>query len=126
MVAARPNDPRVRADADKSVSFGQRRQSSSSLMSFDPAVHRDRDVRAAEGGMEMSWVPTPSSKGRREERGSGSAKDRKPRVESFGAGMERGGGERDGRRGGTDAERQGRTERRRGGRSGSRNAFRQL
>lgn len=52
-------------------------------------------------------------------------RDKRKSVESFGVGMERGGGDSE-RYGATDAERRGRTERRKGVRSGSKNTFRRM
>ncbi|OCF32052.1 ribosome biogenesis protein ENP2 [Kwoniella heveanensis BCC8398] len=122
--------------------FGQRLASSSASSSFkgkktassaedDPNVLAMR--RTADGGMEMSFIPTskPSHSGgnNSDDDGNGSEDDeysggtrRKDRkVEKFGAGLEKGGGEDD------DDElagRGGRTQRRHPGRSASKNAFR--
>lgn len=71
----------------------------------------------------MSWVPSSTKDPSRDR---GSQKDGKPRkgVELFGAGMERGGGDRTPVL--SDSERTGRSQRRKGMRSGSKNVFRQL
>lgn len=86
---------------------------------------------SADGGVEMSWVPSSSSKPMGDDDmlvpgGPGNSKKRQDKrngVESFGAGMERG-GERNANI--SDADRMGRTERRKGVRSGSKNIFRRM
>lgn len=119
---------------DKNATFGQRRSSSTHIGKSKAPSHANF---GPDGGVEMSWVPSSTAgagdyddmlvpgglgkanKKKREEKQRG--------VESFGAGMERGGGdsERYGV-GGSDAERRGRTERRKGVRSGSKNTFRRM
>ncbi len=81
-------------------------------------------------GMEITWTPSASSpKNGPEQEGSRGKKSRKGQerkrkgVESFGAGMERGGMEEVDI---SEAERKGRTQRRKGIRSGSKNVFRGL
>jgi ribosome biogenesis protein ENP2 len=82
--------------------------------------------------MEVSWVPSSSSGiideddelvsgGGRSSKGKGH--ERRKGVESFGAGMERGGEEHSQL---SESDRKGRTERRKGIRSGSKNVFRRM
>ncbi|WVQ78443.1 hypothetical protein IAT38_000529 [Cryptococcus sp. DSM 104549] len=109
--------------------FGQRLHSQSSSSKSKPAAEDSSILatrRSADGGMEMSFIP--SSKPRRKGAGSGSEDEadeysggtrRKDRVERFGAGMEKGKAEEDELEG-----RGGRTQRRHPGRSASKNAFR--
>lgn len=80
----------------------------------------------------MSWVPSSSSRQVEDDDmlvpgGPGSSKkkqDKRKGVESFGAGMEKGGSERQVDM--SDRDRRGRTERRKGVRSGSKNTFRRM
>ncbi|KAG6812206.1 hypothetical protein H0H92_003942 [Tricholoma furcatifolium] len=123
----------MRADSDgnravdKNATFGQRRMSSgpkkqqSSSSMFEPRA-------TADGGMEISWTPASGPKdaddmlvtsGGPPQRG----KPKRPGVESFGAGMERGGEDRPEI---SESDRKGRTERRKGVRSGSKNVFRKM
>jgi ribosome biogenesis protein ENP2 len=112
--------------ADKNATFGQRRESKA------PASGKERSSqRSAEGGMELSWVP--SSSGAMDDddmlvsgggRPKGKGKERTPGVESFGAGMEKGGEERFTEL--SESDRKGRTQRRKGVRSGSKNVFRKI
>lgn len=88
---------------------------------------------SGDGGVEMSFIPSrngdddegdgdnlrPGKKG-----GRGGKEARRKGVESFGAGMERGGGEPEIAL--SEADRKGRTQRRRGMRSGSKNTFRRM
>jgi ribosome biogenesis protein ENP2 len=91
--------------------------------------------RASDGGVEMSWTPSAASSrqhayedAQEERRGSTkgklkskeTSKEKRKGVETFGAGMEKGG--EDGRDL-SESDRRGRTERRRGIRSGSKNAI---
>lgn len=86
----------------------------------------------ADGGVEMSWVPSESASGgdrlvdEDDGRGKQKAKAKEVRkgVEVFGAGMERGGEEHE--REMSESERKGRTKRRQGMRSGSKNTFRRM
>ena len=117
----------VQADApagktnDKEVSFGQRlitRQPSKSSAESPLTVQF-----SADGGMEMSFIP--SGAGDDEPRLAGvRKKDVRKGVEVFGAGMERGVEEPKGEM--SESERSGRKQRRKGMRSGSKNVFRQL
>ncbi|WVF71869.1 hypothetical protein IAT40_006679 [Kwoniella sp. CBS 6097] len=119
--------------------FGQRLASSSSSArggKSKTSAENDPNVlamrRSADGGMEMSFIPTskPSRSGNNSDGGNGSEDDeysggtrRKDRkVERFGAGLEKGGGEDEDD--GELAGRGGRTQRRHPGRSASKNAFR--
>ena len=83
--------------------------------------------RKSDGSMGVSWVPAPKSKSDPKDEGGG-GKPRKvvtPKgVERFGAGMEKGGEDRNAREL-SEQERSGRKQRRRGMRSGSKNALRQ-
>lgn len=86
------------------------------------------DVRFAEdGGMEVSFMPSGKSD-RDEDKGRGGrAGGKAPRrkgVETFGAGMEKGGEDPDVEI--SESERKGRTQRRKGMRSGSKNTFRRM
>ena len=85
--------------------------------------------RKSDGSVGVSWVPAPRSKS--DARGGKDEEDGRPRkvappkgVERFGAGMEKGGGDRNAREL-SEQERSGRTQRRRGMRSGSKNTLRQ-
>lgn len=81
-----------------------------------------------EGGMEMSWVSTggvvdgDESDGRKRKSG---VRPKGRRVETFGAGMERG-GDPDLDHDASSDNRKGRTQRRHGVRSGSKNVFRRM
>ncbi|TFK49418.1 hypothetical protein OE88DRAFT_1757154 [Heliocybe sulcata] len=104
---------------DKDASFGQRRSSKG----VSPKAGRDSMYmnRVADGGLEMSWVPSGASDAKeRAERKKAAAK----KKDTFGHGMERGGEEREVRM--TESERSGRTHRRQGMRSGSKNTFRRM
>lgn len=114
---------------DRNASFGQRMSGATSGSKFRGG-RRDTIRQSEDGGMEISWTPSASAvqdepeRDRSSSRKSGMAQKAKRKgVESFGAGMERGG---------TDevevaeAERKGRTQRRKGIRSGSKNVFRNM
>lgn len=117
---------------DNNASFGQRRSSSTRKGKAKASPHANL---GPDGGVEMSWVPSSTARDDDDEDmlvpgglGKASKKKREEKrkgVESFGAGMERGGG-RDERSGAGVDERRGRTERRRGVRSGSKNTFRRM
>ena len=122
-----------RQQSDKRATFGQLR--SSNVKGKGRAmVHEGLDgvSRSADGGVEMSWVPSPTSRlvdhdDMHAPDGASNNKrtqDKRKGVESFGAGMERSGSER--RVDMSDGDRRGRTERRKGNRSGSKNAFRRM
>jgi ribosome biogenesis protein ENP2 len=121
---AQTEGTRGQSTTDQKATFGQRRGEESKR----GKATRDLDLSAnADGGMEMSWVPSSSSAGVRRSnedapdewrRGS---KTRKGTV-TFGMGMERGGKVRYTEI--SENERKGRTQRRTGVRSGSRNALR--
>ena len=119
--------------SDKGATFGQRRSFSINGNS-KASVHEGFDGvnRGADGGAEMTWVPSSSSRQVDDDDmlvpgGPGINKkrqDRRKGVESFGAGMERGGSER--QVDVSNGDRRGRTERRKGVRSGSKNTFRRM
>ncbi|KAG2340226.1 WD40 repeat-like protein [Suillus weaverae] len=112
----------TRKTGDKTTTFGQRRNAPArgSSHTTTPRTTAKGDK---EGGFEMSWVPS-STKHPSRDRGSRKDGNAKKGVEVFGAGMERGGGERTAVL--SESERTGRTQRRKGMRSGSKNVFRQL
>lgn len=108
---------------DKNATFGQRRKP---VQSVTPFSSKRTQSQPDDSAMEISWVPSssanqdanePQSKGGREK------KERRKGVETFGAGMEKGGQE-------TleisESDRMGRTDRRKGVRSGSKNVFRAM
>ena len=118
-------------EIDKDASFGQRRSSITHKGKSKAPSHAGF---GPEGGVEMSWVPSSTAGAGDDEDISVAGgldkvkkknRDKRKNVESFGAGMERGGGTSE-RYGATDAERRGRMERRKGVRSGSKNAFRRV
>lgn len=104
---------------DKDATFGQR---------LAPAKSKGKARQQEDdGGMEISWTPSGKADagddyetGAQKKRG----KTKRPGVESFGAGMERGGAEPEIEL--SEADRSGRTRRRRDVRSGSKNAFRRM
>ncbi|KAF8589127.1 WD repeat-containing protein [Ramaria rubella] len=108
--------------AGKSASFGDRRKELSSRKSFEELATKDENNAI----MEMSWMPTTTSKDDHSE-GEAPAKSKGKRkgMETFGAGMEKGSNP-NGDHGGEESNRTGRSKRRSGVRSGSRNVFRQL
>jgi ribosome biogenesis protein ENP2 len=114
---------------DKDAAFGQRRMGATSLK----GKQRSSEVRVSEdGGMEVSWMPS-SSAGHIDQDDDlasgggklpkGKAHERRKGVESFGAGMEKGGEEHSQL---SENDRRGRTHRRKGVRSGSKNVFRRM
>ncbi|KAH9171073.1 WD40-repeat-containing domain protein [Lactarius sanguifluus] len=121
--------------ASKDASFGHRRSTSAR---YRPESRPDGEhvFHKSDGSVGVSWVPAPRSKsdarvGKEDEddllvgRGGKPRKVRPPKgVERFGAGMEKGGGDRSAREL-SEQERSGRTQRRRGMRSGSKNTLRQ-
>lgn len=121
-----------RQQSDKRATFGQRRSSNVKGKGRAMVYEGLSGVsRSADGGVEMSWVPSPASRlvDHDDMHAPGGAsnnktQDKRKGVESFGAGMERGGSER--RVDMSDGDRRGRTERRKGNRSGSKNAFRRM
>ncbi|KAF5383167.1 hypothetical protein D9615_004992 [Tricholomella constricta] len=125
LVPMRPQMEGTRG-TDKNATFGQRRMTSSAR---GGEKQSSSDVRfIAEGGMEMSWVPStgPADADDMLVSGGGppkSAKSKRPGVESFGAGLERGG---DDSMQVSESDRKGRTQRRKGVRSGSKNVFRKM
>ena len=124
---------------DKNAAFGERKNptlasanGNSKGKGKSDTSNSDRMRLLPGGGAEMTWVPTKSGagddslfddgRGMQQKQGKGEKVDKRGKVETFGAGMERGGrqlpSEDDGRKG--------RTKRRTNVRSGSRNVFRQL
>lgn len=103
----------------RGVTFGARRNEASK--SKRPSEHVKRSM---DGGMELTWVPS-SKKDRPRVSSEGNEHKKQLAVETFGAGMEKGGRsqsvvELD------EVQRHGRTKRRQNVRSGSKNAFRRL
>lgn len=106
----------------REATFGQRRQSDS-RSTRDPAKP-EHVARAADGGMEISWVPSSSKDKSNSRAGDSGDKKGKDGVESFGLGMEK--GERESAKHLSESDRSGRTQRRKGMRSGSKNTFRRI
>lgn len=119
---------------DKNATFGQRRSQlgptqKTRTSSRDPAVRQ-----SVGGGLEVTFIPKTVSSGNDyddDEPGSGRAGKKggkevvkRKGVESFGAGMERGGEDPEHEM--NETERKGRTKRRQGMRSGSKNTFRRM
>lgn len=107
---------------DKDASFGQRlasRQPPKSSAGSSSAVRF-----SADGGIEMSFVPSGTGDDDTEKTPSRKKKDMRKGVEVFGAGMERGTEEPKVEM--SESERGGRKQRRKGMRSGSKNVLRQL
>ena len=107
-------------------SFGLRLHSSKSKPApkDDPRLSNVLAMRkSGDGGMEVSFVPTGSSKSedRIEEEFDGGAPKKRDKVERFGHGLQRGLEEEEG---GEGESKSGRTKRRDPGRSASKNAFR--
>ncbi|KAF9447149.1 hypothetical protein P691DRAFT_672080 [Macrolepiota fuliginosa MF-IS2] len=112
--------------ADRNASFGQRMSNSSTGTKLARGRTSGDTRRSENGGMEITWTPSASAQDEPEQDDSRSGKGKEPRrkgVESFGAGMERGGLEEVEP---SEAEKKGRTQRRKGIRSGSKNMFRSL
>ncbi|KII91223.1 hypothetical protein PLICRDRAFT_37941 [Plicaturopsis crispa FD-325 SS-3] len=116
----------ARRGADKNATFGQRRLSAGKPPGRPASAHR-----VADGGFETSWVPSSTRGGDADDmlvpgggERKGKDKDKRKGVESFGAGMEKGGEERSVEL--SESERKGRTQRRKGIRSGSKNTFRKI
>lgn len=107
---------------DKNATFGQRRSTVSAkgkgrMSDFEGVKF------AADGGVEMTYIPSASAAA--DDGGKAAAKKPKRKgVETFGAGLEKGGEEPEVAM--SEAERRGRTQRRKGMRSGSKNTFRRL
>lgn len=100
------------------ATFGARRNEATKTRRPSEHVKRSTD-----GGMEFTWVPTPKKD--RPRAPSDGSRQKKPGVETFGAGMEKGGrpqhfAELD------ETQRHGRSKRRQNVRSGSKNVFRRL
>ncbi|KAG6916426.1 hypothetical protein DXG01_006830 [Tephrocybe rancida] len=113
---------------DKNATFGQRRMSTGPKKQQQSSLASDVHF-TAEGGMELSWMPSsgPQDADDMLVTSGGAPKKGKPKrpgVESFGAGMERGGEDRSADV--SENDRKGRTQRRKGVRSGSKNVFRKM
>ncbi|KAG2003319.1 WD repeat-containing protein, variant 2 [Coprinopsis cinerea AmutBmut pab1-1] len=111
---------------DKNATFGQRlapRSSSSGAKSKSKSREADHE----DDAMEISWVPSASSKDDDDGGQRKKAKEKKsaPGVEQFGLGMEKG-YVPDSSQEMSEAEKHGRTKRRHGVRSGSKNTFRRM
>ena len=117
---------------DKTATFGQRRSVISSKGKGKMLDDEERSIKInADGGVEMTFVPTRSGD---EEEGGGRAgggrsgknaiQRRRKGVETFGAGLEKGGEEPEALM--REAEKRGRTQRRKVMRSASKNTFRRM
>jgi ribosome biogenesis protein ENP2 len=117
--------------ASRDASFGHRRSATTRHRPKETENHPDAEhiFRKSDGSVGVSWVPAPRSKSEaRAEQDEDMGRGGKPRkapkgVERFGAGMEKGGGDRNAREL-SEQERSGRKQRRWGMRSGSKNALR--
>ncbi|KAL1943819.1 hypothetical protein VTO73DRAFT_3637 [Trametes versicolor] len=118
----------VARGVDKNATFGQRRSHLGSKGKERASSGRDSSVRhTAGGGIEMTFIPRTTSSGHDYDDAAPlkKGKDAKRKgVESFGAGMEKGGEDPEHEM--SEAERKGRTKRRHGMRSGSKNTFRRM
>ena len=103
----------------RGVAYGARRNEASK--SRRPPDHVKRSM---DGGMELTWVPS-SRKDRSRTSSEGAKREKQPGVETFGAGMEKGGRSQN-PVGLNETQRHGRTTRRQNIRSGSKNVFRRL
>ena len=113
---------------DKNATFGQRRSTSSVAKGKSRMADFENVKFAADGGVEMTYIPSATAAADEyEESGRGKAASKKPGrkgVETFGAGLEKGGVEPEVTL--SESERKGRTQRRKGMRSGSKNTFRRM
>lgn len=116
---------------DRNASFGQRRSATVPKGKGKGRMldNEERTIKInAEGGVEMTYVPSGNRSdgdGGRGEQGLKNARaGRRKGAETFGAGMERGGEDPEVNL--TESERMGRTHRRKGMRSGSKNVFRRM
>ena len=101
------------------ATFGARRNEASKSKRHSENVRRSVD-----GSVELTWVPS-SKKDRPQASSEGGNRKKRPGIETFGAGMERGGQPQNAVEL-NEAQRRGRTERRQNVRSGSKNVFRRL
>ena len=118
---------------DRNATFGQRR-SATSMSGRNKGKGRmlddeERTIKVnEEGGVEMTYIPSGSRADDDNDRGGRSGRQgkdaRRKGVETFGAGMEKGGEEPEANL--TESERKGKTQRRKGMRSGSKNVFRRM
>ncbi|KAI0340390.1 hypothetical protein BDW22DRAFT_1398755 [Trametopsis cervina] len=110
---------------NKNATFGQRRSTPSLAKGKGRASERDAIKFSADGGIEMTYVPSGAVD---DDVAESSSKSKMPQrrkgVEVFGAGMEKGGEDPDIVL--SESDRQGRTHRRKGMRSGSKNTFRRM
>lgn len=110
---------------DKYATFGQRRTTKTGSSDKSAVAASDNVKFSADGGVEMTFVPSMSADAEGGERaGSKGKQARRKGVETFGAGLERGGPEPEVAM--AESERKGRAQRRRGMRSGSKNTFRRM
>ncbi|KAF8067840.1 NUC153 and WD40 repeat-containing nucleolar rRNA processing-related protein [Lyophyllum atratum] len=130
LVPMRPQTDGTRV-VDKNATFGQRRMTTTTASSAGGRKQTSSsDVRfAADGGVEMSWMPSAGPMDAEDMLVSGGGapkkgKTKRPGVESFGAGLEKGGGDPSYEV--SENDRKGRTHRRQGVRSGSKNVFRRM
>ncbi|KAJ8072239.1 Small ribosomal subunit biogenesis [Marasmius tenuissimus] len=99
----------------KDASFGQRRTNTGTGVS--------RKKQDDDSAMEISWIPSASSGASDDSHAKKTGKSSRKGVETFGAGMERGGEEKVEV---AESDRKGRTHRRQNVRSGSKNVFRRM
>lgn len=121
---ARGQKPKLQgaAAASKPQTFGQRLHASRKPAAEEKPEGVLAMRRSADGGMEMSFIPKSGGRGKledEEDEYGGGGYRRRARVETFGAGLEKGGEQEDELQG-----RSGRTKRRHIERSASKNAFR--
>ncbi|KAG5643073.1 hypothetical protein DXG03_001601 [Asterophora parasitica] len=115
--------------ADKNATFGQRRVPPTVGGGVGKKQPASNARFTADGAMELSWVPSggPADADDMLVSGGGApkkGKSKRPGVETFGAGMER--GRDDQLMEVSESDRKGRTQRRKGVRSGSKNVFRRM
>lgn len=122
----------MRAQADvrgvgQNTTFGQRRGAFSGAKVNGRVANRDSVKFSADGGMEMTFIPSTSGDANEDGDRAGHKADSKTRrkgVETFAAGLEKGGEAPEMAM--SESERKGRTHRRKGMRSGSKNTFRKM
>ncbi|KAI0674527.1 WD40-repeat-containing domain protein [Trametes maxima] len=116
---------------DKNATFGQRRSQLGTKGQGRASSGDGSSVRyTADGGVEMTFIPRTTSSGADYDdsapprKGKLAKEAKRKGVETFGAGMERGGEDPEHEM--SETERKGRTKRRQGMRSGSKNTFRRM
>jgi ribosome biogenesis protein ENP2 len=124
LVPLRARNSEGQAGKNRDATFGQRRKSDSNSKRSS-TKGQERVARSADGGMEISWVPSSKDKSRSTRKDSVGKRGTEG-VESFGLGMEKGDERYPSSAVLSESERSGRTHRRTGVRSGSRNAFRRM